>query len=218
MTHTPTPEQFLKFHTSYHGEVVDNLKQIVTQCFTGEELFEFCTAYANHVLMSKNDVMERVVAKENGDTVVMSQEDWIDIQLELRKLAALQEESVLANSKISLLESQITDLQKEVDENGYDLPSDIKLQRIKDAVRFTIQKYSELVTDLEQKLTDAKDMVKIDSGIIESLNQEVDELRQQLTDARKEIEGLKIPPPCDHEWVSAEQRMKMRCTKCNQIV
>jgi len=40
-------KEFLKFHSNYHGEVVDHLKQIAFQNFIGTELFEFCQAYAN---------------------------------------------------------------------------------------------------------------------------------------------------------------------------
>lgn len=36
-----TEKEFLKHHSDYNGEQVDNLKQIVKDCYTGEELYEF---------------------------------------------------------------------------------------------------------------------------------------------------------------------------------
>lgn len=40
-----TEQHFLKFHSGYYGEVVDNIKQISHHCFTGEELLEYLQAY-----------------------------------------------------------------------------------------------------------------------------------------------------------------------------
>ena len=36
-----TEQEFLKFHTNYFGEDVDNVDQIVTIRFTGRDLFEY---------------------------------------------------------------------------------------------------------------------------------------------------------------------------------
>jgi len=39
-----TEEQFLKFYSSYYGEVVDNINQLTIDSFDGKELHEFITA------------------------------------------------------------------------------------------------------------------------------------------------------------------------------
>jgi len=49
-----TKGEFLKFHSEYFGEEVDNIKQIVRVSFTGQEIFE----YLNQVL-SMYDAVER---------------------------------------------------------------------------------------------------------------------------------------------------------------
>jgi len=37
-----TEKEFLHLYSQYYGERVDNLDQIVSSTFSGEELFEFC--------------------------------------------------------------------------------------------------------------------------------------------------------------------------------
>jgi predicted house-cleaning noncanonical NTP pyrophosphatase (MazG superfamily) len=37
-----TEEKFCKIYTGYHGEEIDNIKQLVKTTFTGNELLEFC--------------------------------------------------------------------------------------------------------------------------------------------------------------------------------
>jgi len=36
-----TDEEFCRLHTSYHGELIDQVGQLISQTFTGEELKEF---------------------------------------------------------------------------------------------------------------------------------------------------------------------------------
>lgn len=43
-------EQFCKLHTQYNGEEIDNIKQLVSETFTGEELLEFI----NYILKQKS--------------------------------------------------------------------------------------------------------------------------------------------------------------------
>lgn len=47
-----TEKEFLKFHSEYFGEKIDDLKQLKKICFSGEELFEYIIK-AQH---SKNEL------------------------------------------------------------------------------------------------------------------------------------------------------------------
>ena len=40
-----TDQDFLRFHTGYYGDVVDNIKQIIYIKFTGEELLEYLQGF-----------------------------------------------------------------------------------------------------------------------------------------------------------------------------
>lgn len=55
-----TNEEFCKNDTSYYGELVDNIEQIVKRTFTGEELKEYVE---HHIEQVKNNVALDSVGK-----------------------------------------------------------------------------------------------------------------------------------------------------------
>lgn len=44
-----TELEFCKLHSAFHGEDIDSVKQLTTQVFNGEELYEFCLFVVDNV-------------------------------------------------------------------------------------------------------------------------------------------------------------------------
>ena len=74
----------------------------------------------------------------------------------------------MANEEISHLQQQLNTLTSEIkrfqekyDENGYDCSNEIKLLRIENHIDFTLSFYHKEVTDLQQQLKEAKELLTL---------------------------------------------------------
>lgn len=85
-----TEENFLKFHSGYYGEVVDNIKQIAHHCFTGEELLEYLQAYTASLQAGAEKILE--FAKGEDSTTEKLIQAYRDLTIVLEaKLRACDE-------------------------------------------------------------------------------------------------------------------------------
>jgi hypothetical protein len=122
MTQTPEPPMdnkekpltdFLKFHSGYYGESVDNIKQIKYIAFTGDELFEYVTTHAsqqNEALQAKTEADKIYIDTLHGQIGdLKSEKEALQAEnLTLSKMITSQD--LRWRDKIKSLESKNTQL------------------------------------------------------------------------------------------------------------
>jgi len=76
------------------------------------------------------------------------------------KLINSTQQTAHLQQQLNTLTSEIKRLQEKYDENGYDCSNEIKLLRIENHIDFTLSFYHKEVTDLQQQLKEAKELLK----------------------------------------------------------
>jgi len=76
------------------------------------------------------------------------------------KLINSTQQTAHLQQQLNTLTSEIKRLQEKYDENGYDCSNEIKLLRIENHIDSTLSFYHKEVTDLQQQLKEAKELLK----------------------------------------------------------
>ena len=77
------------------------------------------------------------------------------------KLINSTQQTAHLQQQLNTLTSEIKRLQEKYDENGYDCSNEIKLLRIENHIDFTLSFYHKEVTDLQQQLKEAKELLTL---------------------------------------------------------
>ena len=80
--------------------------------------------------------------------------DRLSLKMANEEISHLQQE-------LNTLTSEIKRFQEKYDENGYDCSNEIKLLRIENHIDFTLSFYHKEVTDLQQQLKEAKELLTL---------------------------------------------------------
>ena len=87
--------------------------------------------------------------------------DRLSLKIANEEISHLQQE-------LNTLTSEIKRFQEKYDENGYDCSNEIKLLRIENHIDFTLSFYHKEVTDLQQQLKEAKELLEESFPIIQA--------------------------------------------------
>lgn len=167
MTHTPTHEQLQEFKDWYYHRYGDE------GALTGALAdYELCTAYVNHVLMSGEDyILPYTNFHDKADVIEVRHNDYLKAVRQIRKVSMLRQLVKKLNDNARGRIDKVVELVDEI--------SALKEQ--------LIYLKHEVSTEKRFRILDA--ISAQDEQLISYDKQK--ELQQQLTEARKEIEGLK---------------------------
>ena len=127
------------YHCEHNGELESN--QIAWQGITN--------AFLNrHFKLLPTQESEKEI-----DTFI-ADHDKLSLKMANEEISHLQQQ-------LNTLTSEIKRFQEKYDENGYDCSNEIKLLRIENHIDFTLSFYHKEVTDLQQQLKEAKELLTL---------------------------------------------------------